>query len=195
MAEGLSTNRNTASRARPSSAQIHSRKAPLEKWQQWPGCRRAKCRYRPARKRVESWRPAWQSAKLWKLIAPGSPRGRAPRAAIHILPSRDALRAHQPYGFQSPLLCLQKLQGVSRRGIEWFVDDLQIDKLFIHGGPAFWIHLAELRAARIISGDEVAVPQLLPGKLHPLRIERGIELGNHGVGDGWILQVILPSFQ
>ena len=73
------------------------------------------------------------------------------------------------------LLRLNKLQRVSRRGIECFADDFQIDELFVHRGPAFWIHSTELRARRIISRDEMAVAQLLPGKLHPLRIERGIE--------------------
>jgi creatinine amidohydrolase len=60
-----------------------------------------------------------------------------PRAAIHIQPSRDALRAHPSYGFLSSLFCLQKLQGVSRRGIERFVDDFQIDELLVHRCPAF----------------------------------------------------------
>lgn len=73
---------------------------------------------------------------------------------------------------------LQKLQCVSRGGIEWFVDDFQIDELLVHSRPAFWIHLTKLRAARIVSRNEMAVPQLLPGELHPLRIERWIDSGS-----------------
>ena len=48
---------------------------------------------------------------------------------------------------------------------------------------------------RIVSSNEMTVPQLLPCKLHPLRVECRIELGDHGVRRGGIIQVILPSLQ
>ena len=46
---------------------------------------------------------------------------------------------------------MEKLQGVGRCRIERFVDDFQIDELFVHRGPEFWIHLTRLRASWVVS--------------------------------------------
>ena len=60
------------------------------------------------------------------------------------------------------------------------LDDFQIDNCS-YIVPAFRIHLSQLRAARIVAGNKMPIAQRLPGEMHPVRRQRRIEFGDHGV--------------
>jgi hypothetical protein len=93
-----------------------------------------------------------------------------------------------------PLLRWEKLEGVGSSGVERVIDHLEVNQLFVHGGPAVGGHLSELDAGGIIAGDEATVTHGLPTELHPWGAEGGVALGDGSVGFGGIAEVGAPTF-
>src|SRR5258708_7276606 len=91
------------------------------------------------------------------------------------------------------LPALNESQCVRRCRIEWVVDDLQIYKLFVHCIPALGIHGAEMRGVKGVARNKMAVAQCIPGKVHPFRIQCGVQFGDGRVGGRRIVEIIPPS--
>ena len=72
-------------------------------------------------------------------------------------------------------------------------DDLETDELLVGRVPALGREVAEMRLRRAGTVDEVACFEGLDGVLHLVGAHGGVELGELGIDEGGVGEVVLPA--